>query len=281
MQEETKITQRMLLDIAGRHVSDEEWQGFENRHSAVIVEGKGPDAKIRFTQQITYKAQGHSLKVEGTQPSGSGDTISNNSLNVFPAALWAIEHGRDLDDTFKSVGLLAGTARGPFCLGDLNMEFLQLRLYKCEGERNYLVGSRIGRVLFRSFWCDTKLKITKLKSYALGVARGLLCDNMHVPCINDICARVIELCEAEGLYEYHTKEQIAKASVLEFQSDVQDRCQVYEHPDTESDISDLLEVELVDFQSYRSYLRSWAWGLPLDPPEHQSVVDAMYRLDCM
>jgi hypothetical protein len=278
MQVQTKLTQRTLLAISRRFCGEEEWEMFASRHSVLKKVG---ECRHRQTEQITYKAQGHKLEVEGTQASGASDTISNNSMNVFPAALSSLENGTDLDETFKSVGLLAGTHRGQFYLGNLDIEFLQLRIYKCAGERDYMVGSRIGRVLFRSFWCDTKLNERKLKSYALGVARGLLCDNRHVPCINDICARVIQLCEEEGLHEYKSREQVARESVLEFLANESTTTDIAEHDDTEEDVAVQLGVELTYLQSYRVYLRSWAWGYPLDPPEHQLVVDALYRLDCM
>lgn len=67
----------------------------------------------------------------------------------------------------------------------------------------------------------------------------------------------------------------------EFQAEDKDQACFQEHDDTEGDVATQLGVELVDLQRYRIYLRGWAWGHPLDPPEHQLVVDALYRLDCM
>jgi hypothetical protein len=226
-----------------------------------------------------YNSQGMCLEVTGTQASGQGDTIVNNSDNVAPPVIFALNHNVGIVDAYEAVGMKCKAHTGVFYPGSLDLEFLQSRMYKCVWEEGdgFLFAPRIGRIIIRAFWVSDPLGPKKLKGHAVEVAIGLKAVANHVPIINDIADRISYLGARDKIRPHKCREQRRWESLTEFSATPV--AEAYEHPDSETDIAALYDVSVDQVRQYRSFLRSWEWGVDISPPEHSDLVKAFYRID--
>jgi len=263
MQASAKDFQRWLLWDWGRlEIGDTHFAEFR-AHSA---------AKRR------YKAMGISCSVEGIQVSGFGDTITTNTLNVAPPVIFGLDSALPLPAVFRSVGMFCKEDTGPFEPGNLRMEFLQRRLYRCldtNGQEGYRFGPRIGRILVRAFWVDIRPG-KHYKGYARAIAEGLLATAQHVPLVNTICSRVLDL--TGGCKKRYDLEARRRIEYLELLSVVPDR-PVQQHPQTMADVALLYGVDQCLLVRYDQFLAQWSWGEPIDPEWATELVLSLIRVD--
>jgi len=225
-----------------------------------------------------YKAMGISCSVEGIQVSGFGDTISTNTLNVAPPVIFGLDSSLPLPAVFRSVGMFCKEDTGPFEPGDLRMEFLQRRLYRCldpEGQDGFRFGPRIGRILVRAFWVDVRPG-KHYKGYARAIAEGILATAQHVPLVNTLCSRVLDL--TGGYKKRYDLEARRRLEYLELLSVVPDR-PVQQHPQTMADVASLYGVDQCLLVRYDQFLAQWSWGEPIDPVWATDLVLALVRVD--
>jgi len=150
-------------------------------------------------------------------------------------------------------------------------------MYKTLDNPGYRFAPRIGRVLIRAFWTYQDLSVRRLKGHAYEVALGLSHAANHVPFINDICHRIIRLCEAENIRPYVDRETKQKKNVLELRGE---HCgPVSEHPDTMSDICEMYRIDFTLAEDYRGFLREWTWGQDLSPAKYWPIIDSFYEND--
>jgi len=190
------------------------------------------------------------IKVIGTQASGKWDTLGGNSLPMLFCAEYADHTGRSLSTLLFEAGFVS---TGPTCQAlDLKADFLQNLPYQSldDGVR---FGPKIGRILGRTFWYESKLKPEHCLPFCLGVLVGLANDIMHIPILNDLFCRLQELVNKP----WYPK----KVSVHSFKTS---ELPAKEHPETMSLLALRYDVSVCELTAYRHFLRSWEPNMMLD-----------------
>jgi hypothetical protein len=223
--------------------------------------------------------------IKGTQPSGTGDTSISNSIEVH-VILEEVDrtwNGGDADAlmnhvvmTSADLGFLAQAELVDSVRDPLEVEYLQQRFYLVAGESTIRVpGNRIGRILLRTFWTKDRLKPHKNLGLMRGIALSLYKQNNHVPILNDLFRAILE--KTEGVRVYYDKDWKRK---MMFLTPDCDRVLHEEHPATELELAEALDVSLGQIQALRLEMRKVDLGAHLAVgPEFKELVDKLAKWD--
>jgi len=229
-------------------------------------EGMMPPERVReiiqAQQSITtdarvYKTKVGKLMVPGTMASGDGVTITFNSLILIMTILSFYATLQPLHRFPEYVSTLGFTATVMFhhTRSILRTDFLQSRFW-LEATGGRVFGPKPGRILARFFWIPRRYtKHSKYRLEAANMSLGLLSQASHIPIINDICRRVLELERPNvATLEAHPQE-LASWRVGDSPE---------EHPHTLSEMSDLYHIPYESLQALRKRCREWSFGEPID-----------------
>jgi len=214
---------------------------------------------IKLQQNLRiYKNQAANLRVRGTMASGDGVTITFNSITLIVAVVSWLEEGGDLQEHMKNFGLAVtltkGTMHQPLCV-----DFLQSRPWQIEGGGR-VFGPKPGRILARFFWIPRKYTGIKAdhryRSDIASMAYGLLAVANHVPIVNDICHRILDLEEARGhRWDLEGPEELRKWRTGSWEVE------------SEHSLQEMAGFYGVDFESLerlRQRCRQWNFGEAID-----------------
>jgi len=229
-----------------------------------------------------------SAKIMGTQPSGAGNTTLNNSLQV-DELVHAIEEALSLGEE-GGLGSLEALVRRvasefgfnitydqPPVNKRLNVEFLQQRFYLAiiNGATTRAPGNRIGRILGRTFWTCMALNEKKKLGFLRGIALGLRVVNNHVPVINDLMNRILEL--TEGHRPYYDEDAIKRRR---WQEEADFKPFPYEeHPESVAEIADCIGRPASELVALRQHLRNIPLYGFLNPKELEPLVESLLDWD--
>jgi hypothetical protein len=225
-------------------------------------------------------------EIEGTQPSGAGHTTLNNSQGV-DVPIHALEqHDLNISDDDLEVVVRGCFSHFGFVITydcvhlnerPLDVEFLQQRFYLAlDGATTRRVpGNRIGRILARTFWTDKPLNLNKKKGFLRGVALGLEKSNRHVPIINDLLHRILELTSSvAAYYDEDTMKKLRWKAETDFEP-----IAFNEHPGSEQEIADHIGRPVTEIQELRAHIRTMPLFGFLNTPSTQDLVEAFLDWD--
>lgn len=209
------------------------------------------------------------LRIRGTMASGDGVTITFNSLILIQAVVSFLESRAGLSgfsDHMARLGFAVTYATGRLYDAPLAMDFLQSRFWLCsDGSRR--LGPKPGRILSRFFWIPKKFNSErKYRRAASEMAFGLLFVAAHVPLINDICLRVLEL-------EPVTRSYWALEGPAELRS-WRTGDGIGEHPDSLYEMAMFYNVPITSLLELRSRCRVWNFGEAIDDNDHLTQIVA-------
>ena len=217
--------------------------------------------------------------IEGTQPSGRGDTTINNSGGV-DEGLHEVEHlgnvtEQSIRDVFWSMGHVTTIGKVVYNERPLDVEFLQQRFYLAvlDGNTVRFPGNRIGRVIARTFWTKEKLCVKKKKALVRGMVLGLRTINAHVPVLNDLLTSLELDTRDSGVYK--DKEMIARERRDDFTTCASGQT---EHPSSATEIASHLGVPLNKFNELREAARK-VTVLELWGQDNHDVINALLDWD--
>jgi hypothetical protein len=233
-----------------------------------------------------YRSQKRSdpvtAEINGTQPSGRGDTTLNNSGTV-DTMLHALLEPGDLLSKEAIHNLIWNLGFSPkievvnWRNNVLSVEFLQQRMYPAlvDGVRKIHPGNRLGRVLFRTFWTRDSLKVEKKRGLMRAIALSLYADNRHVPIINDVLKRILQLTIRDKPYE-DTDLRADKRRIIDTDPIV--NYDLRETPETLGLIAQALSLPVTDLMRMRATIRKLplfsCWG-----EEHAEIFRALAKWD--
>jgi hypothetical protein len=197
--------------------------------------------------------------VEQTQASGSSDTTLNNSSNSdFLLHVVERDFSRGQFDIATSLLPYGHVAVVQVCKHILEADFLQQRFYLALdewGETTRAPGNKIGRILIKTFWTRENLSDVKMRGLARSIATGLICINNHVPIINDLLKRILEITEGTRPYFDYEMRQKRRWRETTRTTKIRD-----EHPDALFEIANYLSLDVNRLQLMREHIRSIEWG---------------------
>lgn len=224
-------------------------------------------------KQRVYHANTLVAHITGTMASGDGVTITFNSLTLILAIVgWVEARGTSFTEHMASLGFVVTYAHAVLDK-PLEIDFLQSRPWLTAlGDRVF--GPKPGRILSRFFWIDKKYNSEgKYRTDARAMAYGLLSLSSHVPLINDICMRVLEIsgdCR-DRLVDDGLPLELSFWKKGSWES---------EHPDTVVEMSGLYGLVPSDIEVARKRCRTWSWGEHIDnTPELRRIFSTIASVD--
>lgn len=218
----------------------------------------------------TYNMRCATLRVKGTMASGDGVTISFNSLVLTLAVLSFLVTRlplSELSSYMRRLGFTITYQTGRVDEAPLALDFLQSRPWLTL-HNGRVLAPKPGRVLTRFFWIPKTFKSeVKYKRAAADMALGMLAIANHVPIINDICRRVLEL-------QPTATSSWSREGPEELQSWRKGSWEV-EHPDTLAEMSYFYKIPISTLSLLRERCRTWRFGEPVDNTEELSTAVAL------
>jgi len=221
-----------------------------------------------------YHTRLWTLWITGTMASGDGVTITFNSLILLlTISSWVLlNKDQPFDRYLSNVGFSVTYSRLPLCRL-IEVDYLQSRLWLTDAGVRVL-GPKPGRIMARFFYIDRKHRrdegyIGEAKAMSL----GLLSIASHVPIINDLCRRVLELTEevkAAPHKEDHPDE-LRSWAVGSHET---------ENPDTIYEMASLYCVDPADLFTLRKRCSCWSFCEPIDnTPLLTNIVKRICEID--
>jgi hypothetical protein len=217
------------------------------------------------------------VRIRGTQPSGRGDTTFGNSVTVdmlcheviysYQGLLTSQTFCTHLEQTCARYGFLVETAQVNTRERPLDVEFLQQRFWRVIGKQyERAPGNRIGRILIRTFWTKDRLKTAKNIGLMRGIALSLHKQNTHVPLVNTLLQRILEI--TSKTIVYYDREWSKKIKYM-----VPAECEHEEHPLSKAELAMTLGVTLQQVLDLDNELSTLTFGsLLADDPKFADII---------
>jgi hypothetical protein len=236
------------------------------------------DLENSLWKKISSKHGGNKTRarVRGTQPSGRGDTTLSNSFVVGNGCVVIAHRATDkvrleavIYNVFWNMGFLVETTTLPPQSHPLEVEYLQERYYKTAESHVRMPGNRIGRILLRTFWTKDRLSDVKSLRLMRGIALSLYAKNAHVPISNDLLWAIIE--QTQGVSAHLDRERVQNIR-WQYEGEIPvwaNRVIVRkagfpeaytEHPDTESELAEVLNVTVGQIRLLRTQCKTVRMG---------------------
>jgi hypothetical protein len=232
-------------------------------------------ASLGGDECVVYKMPFGSARVCGTMASGNGVTITFNTITLTQANVAILIKGliADYENQMLRYGLAVTYMIGNFEDNPLQADFLQMRLWlNAAGDRVF--GPKPGRIMARFFHTDRFYTYEEgYKCMAKTFALGLISLGNHIPIINDLCIRVLDL--TKDL----TPVKLRFGEIAELDAWRQGSYEK-ENVRTEHEMANFYGLESADIKCIRERIRIWEWDEPIDnTPYLRLVIGRIVSID--